>query len=242
MKKSSKIGIAVIIGLSLLHFVIWKEMSLTVNPNGSTVDVMDKSGFVVLTEAIPTLEIDVRYSQDDNFIGRPITGYSAGRVYLTIEAAAALSTVQAVLVMDGKSLKVFDGYRPQRAVDDFVSWANDLPDQKSKEKYYPFIEKETIIPDGYVAEKSGHTRGSTLDLTIVDVRGVELDMGTGWDYFGEESHVFYKNLTETQKANRMLLRDLMLKNGFKPYENEWWHFTLSPEPYPNTYFDFPIEE
>lgn len=246
MKKSSKIGIGVIIGLSLLHFVIWKGQDLTVRPSSPSIDAQSKKGFMEITQAIPTIQTDVRYALSDNFIGRPITGYKSENIYLTIEAIAALANVQEALGKEGMSLKVFDGYRPQRAVDDFVAWAADLSDQKTKAKYYPLIEKATIIPDGYVAEKSGHTRGSTLDLTIVKLNGekggnVELDMGTGWDYFGAESHVFYEKLTDQQKANRQLLRDLMLKNGFKPYENEWWHFTLDPEPYPTTYFDFIIE-
>ncbi len=246
MKKSSKIGIGVIIGLSLLHFVIWKEQDLTVTSSSSSIDVHSKRGFMEITKAIPTIQTDVRYAKHDNFIGRPITGYKGEKIYLTVEAISALANVQEALLGEGKSLKVFDGYRPQRAVDDFVAWAADLSDQKSKAKYYPLIGKETIIPDGYVAEKSGHTRGSTLDLTIVQLSdgngaNVELDMGTGWDYFGVESHVYYDKLTAQQKENRMLLRDLMLKNGFKPYENEWWHFTLDPEPYPKTYFDFIID-
>ena len=200
-----------------------------------------KQAFVDIGQEIPTIMLDVRYASNDNFTGRPIIGYKAAKIYISHEAAAVLKLIQAELQSEGLSLKIFDAYRPQRAVDDFVSWAANEHDTKTKAKYYPEIKKDRIIPDGFVAEKSGHSRGSTLDLTIVDAKGNELDMGSGWDYFGAKSHALYKGITPAQAANRMKLRDIMIRYGFKPYDEEWWHFTLVDEPYPDRYFDFEIE-
>lgn len=200
-----------------------------------------KHAFVDVGQEIPTIMLDVRYASSDNFIGRPITGYKASKIYISREAASVVKVIQAELQSEKLSLKIFDAYRPQRAVDDFVRWAADPNDIKTKAKYYPEIKKERIIPDGFVAEKSGHSRGSTLDLTIVDAEGHELDMGSGWDYFGAKSHAFYKEITQEQQANRQKLRELMIRHGFKPYDEEWWHFTLKNEPYPETYFDFEID-
>lgn len=200
-----------------------------------------KQAFVDVSQEIPTIMLDVRYASSDNFIGRPITGYKAAKIYFSHEASAALKIIQAELKSEGLSLKIFDAYRPQRAVDDFVRWAADPSDIKTKDKYYPEIKKDRIIPDGFVAEKSGHSRGSTLDLTIVDAQGNEMDMGSGWDYFGAKSHALYKGITLEQQANRQKLRELMIRHGFKPYDEEWWHFTLVDEPYPDRYFDFEIK-
>lgn len=200
-----------------------------------------KQGFVDVGQEIPTIVLDVRYASSDNFIGRPIMGYKASKIYISQEAAVALKGIQAELQSKKLSLKIFDAYRPQRAVDDFVRWAADPSDIKTKAKYYPEIKKGRIIPDGYVAKKSGHSRGSTLDLTIVDAQGVELDMGSDWDYFGAKSHAFYKEITPEQQANRQKLREVMIRHDFAPYDEEWWHFTLKNEPYPETYFDFEID-
>ncbi len=201
----------------------------------------DRQAFVDVSQEIPSIILDVRYASSDNFIGRPITGYNASKIYISRESSVILNAIQAELQSQALTLKIFDGYRPQRAVDDFVRWAADPSDVKTKAKYYPDIKKERIIPDGFVAEKSGHSRGSTLDLTIADSEGHELDMGSGWDYFGAKSHAFYKEITIEQRANRLKLRELMLRHGFLPYDEEWWHFTLKDEPYPERYFDFEIE-
>jgi len=197
--------------------------------------------FAHVDEVVPDLQIDLRYGGPDNFIGRPVDGYEGSRLILTRAAAQALGKVQEHLRAHGLALLVFDGYRPQRAVDHFVRWADDLNDQKNKVDFYPDVDKSTLFAQGYVADRSGHTRGSTLDLTIVDAAtGRALDMGTDWDHFGPESWPSYLHITPQQRANRLLLRMLMLTNGFKPYEQEWWHFTLENEPYPDTYFDFPV--
>lgn len=200
-----------------------------------------KEAFVDIGKTIPSIKLDVRYAVDDNFVGKPIDGYNAEKIFITREAAVSLRAIQEELQAAHRSLKIFDGYRPQRGVDHFVRWSTDPSDTLTKAKYYPGIRKDTIIPLGYVAEKSGHSRGSTLDLTIVGSDGIALDMGYGWDHFGPESHVFYKKLTQVQIANRMTLRDIMIRHGFEPYDEEWWHFTLRNEPYPDTYFDFIIE-
>jgi len=197
--------------------------------------------FVYADEVIPDLHVNLRYRSSENFIGRPVDGYEGSRLILTREATEALVMVQDQLRAAGLSLLVYDGYRPQRAVDHFVRWAKDLSDQVNKPAYYPDVDKGTLFEQGYIADHSGHTRGSTLDLTICDAAsGEPLDMGTPWDHFGPESWPGYADITPRQRASRLLLRLLMLDNGFKPYEQEWWHFTLANEPYPETYFDFPV--
>jgi len=197
--------------------------------------------FVYVDEVIPDLQVNLRYGGSDNFMGRPVDGYEGRRLILTRTAADALARVQAQLRTFGLSLLVYDGYRPQRAVDHFVRWATDLDDQVNKAAYYPDVDKSTLFEQGYIADRSGHTRGSTMDLVIADAAtGAPLDMGTPWDHFGPESWPNYADLTAQQRTNRLLLRSLMLDNGFTPYEQEWWHFTLANEPYPDTYFDFPV--
>jgi D-alanyl-D-alanine dipeptidase len=198
-------------------------------------------GFVHVDEIIPDLHVNLRYRGSNNFLGRPSGGYDGDRLILTAEAAAALAMVQDELREYGLSLLVYDGYRPQRAVDHFVRWGRDLDDQANKSAYYPDVDKAVLFDEGYIADRSGHSRGSTMDLTIVDATsGATLDMGTPWDHFGPESWPSYLELTAQQRANRLLLRSLMLENGFIPYEQEWWHFTLGDEPFPDTYFDFTV--
>jgi D-alanyl-D-alanine dipeptidase len=188
--------------------------------------------------------IDIRYYTNHNFVGERIDGYAVPRAILTAEAADALGRVQKELSRFGLGLKIFDAYRPQRAVAHFVRWAKDLDDVRMKKEFYPGIDKENLFRDGYIAGKSSHSRGSTIDLTIVslDARspGVELDMGTSFDCFGPRSWISCLELEPGQRANRMLLQEVMEKHGFKPYPQEWWHFTLAEEPYSDTYFDFPI--
>lgn len=202
-------------------------------------------GFVDLERFIPGLMVEARYAGTDNFIGSPIDGYDAPKVIVSQEAANALKSVQEQLTSLGYSLKVFDGYRPQRAVDHFMRWIKDKTDRKNKQVYYPSVSKGRLVSDGYIAEKSGHSRGSTVDITVMQVlpdgTRVELDMGSPWDYFGSISSPFSGEVSEDARANRMMLRMQMIAAGFKPYEAEWWHFTLTDEPYPDTYFDFPIE-
>lgn len=200
------------------------------------------NGFTYLLEIDPTIKKELRYYTSKNFVGVPIDGYKKNKIIISIPAAKALKKIQTKLLDSGLSLKVFDAYRPQQAVDHFVRWAKVMNDTLKKQLYYPDIKKSELFKLGFIALKSGHTRGSTVDLSIVDIKtSKELDMGSSYDFFGEKSHPFYKEITETQMKNRMLLRTIMIKNGFIPYDNEWWHFTLKNEPYPNTYFNFSVE-
>lgn len=189
-----------------------------------------------------TIQKELRYIGNHNFIGKPIDGYKNNIVIVSKPTAKALHKIQQELLKKDLSLKIFDAYRPQQAVNHFVRWARVLNDTLMKQEFYPNVPKRELFKRGYIASKSGHTRGSTVDLTIVNTKtGKELDMGSPYDFFGEQSHPFYKNITLTQKKNRLLLRKIMLANGFKPYDNEWWHFTLRNEPFPKTYFNFPVE-
>lgn len=225
-----------------------------------------RHGFVDVKEYIPSIVVEMRYYGSHNFVGQPIDGYKAPRCLLTEKAAKALKEAQRDLERFSFSLKVYDCYRPQRAVDYFVSWARDIGDKRTKKEFYPTIDKGNLFKYGYIAAQSTHSRGSTVDLTIVPVpvpeqeeyrQGQELfacflpegkrfrdnsiDMGTGFDCF----HIFSQTTSsETgilQRSNRLLLRTLMEKHGFVNSEMEWWHFTLKDEPYPDTYFDFVVE-
>ena len=199
-----------------------------------------ESPLVRLSDVDDTIGQDPRYAGSNNFMGRPIRGYLAPQVMLTREAAEALSKAQDAARAQGLSLLVYDGYRPQRAVDHFVEWGADLADTLNKAAYYPDVPKAELFDRGYIAERSGHSRGSTADLTLTR-NGVPLDMGTPFDFFDERSHTENPVITGDAMANRMLLRDIMSGAGFRNYVNEWWHYTLVDEPYPDTYFDVPVE-
>ena len=203
-------------------------------------------GFVYLDEAVPGVAVELRYKTSGNFVGRPVDGYGPhARAVLSAPAAEALARVQGALAPFGLGLKVFDAYRPQRAVDHFVRWGRDLADRRTKAAYYPDVAKGDLFTEGYIAERSSHSRGSTVDLTIVhrDADGAvrELDMGSGYDFFGPVSWPDSDAVTAQQRANRALLRHVMTAHGFAPYAQEWWHFTFADEPHPDTYFDFPID-
>ena len=201
----------------------------------------DATGFVSVGEAIPDVILEIRYYSTFNFIGDRIDGYERPVALLTREAADRLKEASDELGGQGYRLKIYDAYRPQKAVDHFMRWAGDPSDTRMKAFFYPELDKSVLIPGGYIAEHSGHSRGSTADLTLFDMQTQkELDMGGTFDFFGELSHPDYTGITETQYANRMLLRDTMLRHGFVPMTSEWWHFTLENEPYPDTYFTFPV--
>jgi len=198
--------------------------------------------FVYLKDIMPNLRSDLRYYGSNNFIGKPVDGYNAPRCILTKEAAYALKNVQEELERIGFGLLIYDAYRPQQATDHFVRWANDPSDTVMKMQYYPNIDKKDLFAKGYVSVKSGHSRGSTVDLTIVSLKTRHiLNMGSEYDLFDELSHVENNSVTQNQHSLRMLLKRRMEKHGFRSYEKEWWHFTLENEPYPDTYFDFPVE-
>ncbi|MGX8728474.1 MAG: M15 family metallopeptidase [Lachnospiraceae bacterium] len=201
----------------------------------------DSSDFVLLSEAVPDAILEIRYYSTYNFVGDRIDGYEEPLAFLTKEAAAALKEVSDDLLAKGYRLKIFDAYRPQMAVSHFMRWALDPDDTRMKQYFYPELDKSVLFPQGYIAEHSGHSRGSTVDLTLFDMNTEkEVDMGGTFDYFGLLSHPDYTGITTEQYANRMILREAMLSHGFKPLVEEWWHFTLANEPYPDTYFTFPI--
>lgn len=199
-------------------------------------------GFVNVKTIIPKLKLDLRYYGSNNFVGEPIDGYEKPTCILTKEAAEALKKVQEEFERLGFGLLVYDAYRPQRAVNEFVKWAKDSTDTRMKEQFYPNVAKKDLFTKGYIASKSGHSRGSTIDVTIVSLRtGHILDLGGPYDFFDKRSWVSFKNITKNQRAIRLMLQRRMVKHGFKPYDKEWWHFTLAKEPYPDTYFDFPVK-
>ena len=201
----------------------------------------DASGFVSVGEEIPDVLLEIRYYSTFNFVGSRIDGYERPVALLTRAAAARLKEVSGDLSGAGYRLKIYDAYRPQRAADHFMRWAKDASDVRMKPYFYPDLEKEALVPGGYIAGRSGHSRGSAVDLTLFDMNTQrEADMGGPFDFFGERSHPDYRGVTEEQHASRMLLRDAMLRRGFVPLAEEWWHFTLENEPYPDTYFNFPV--
>ena len=201
----------------------------------------DTSDFVLIKDIIPDVILDIRYFSENNFIGRRIDGYEEPAALLTREAAEALKQAADEFRKNGLLIKVFDGYRPQKAVSHFMRWAADPDDVRNQADYYPDLDKRVLIPQGFIAEHSGHTRGSTIDMTLCHAEtGAELDMGGPFDFFGELSHPDYKGITEQQYANRQYLREVMMRHGFRPLEEEWWHFTLAEEPFPDTYFTFPV--
>ena len=217
--------------------------------------------FVSITEAVPDAILEIRYFGTYNFVGDRVDGYLAPTAFLTKEAARALKAVSDDVMSQGYRLKIYDAYRPQKAVDHFVRWAANVPDIRMKDYFYPDLDKSVLFEQEYIMEKSGHTRGSTVDLTLFDMAtGKEVDMGGTFDWFGPESHPDFcgnpdtgeytadnsksptgRSITAGQFANRMILRAAMLRHGFKPLDSEWWHFTLRDEPFPDTYFTFPVQ-
>ena len=202
---------------------------------------MDPSGFVLLADFVPQIVQEIRYYSTYNFIGERIDGYEEPVALLTKEAARALKAVSNEVFVQGYRLKVFDAYRPACAVKQFVLWGIEDQDIRMKPYFYPALEKQALFSEGYIAKQSSHSRGSAVDLTLLDMKtGKELDMGSPFDLFSEASHPDYRGITEEQHDNRMLLQRVMVRNGFAPINCEWWHFALQDEPYPETYFNFPV--
>jgi D-alanyl-D-alanine dipeptidase len=238
-------------------------MATMAMPSSKTTTDTTPAGFVYLTEAVPDTILEIRYYSTYNFVGDRIDGYERPVAMLTVEAAKALQAVSDDVKAQGYRLKIFDAYRPQRAVTHFMNWAKDVNDTRMKQFFYPNLDKSVLFPLGYLAVKSGHSRGSTVDLTLFDmVTEKEVDMGGTFDWFGEESHPDWCGNPETgeytgdfpgntppangkinaeQFRNRLILRQAMMRHGFKPVVEEWWHFTLANEPYPDTYFDYPVK-
>lgn len=225
--------------LSLLSLLIL--LSLCVSPAQAKSGTLPE-GFVYLTDVIPDAILEIRYYSTYNFVGARVDSYNAPVAIITREAAQALKKAQQALDDQGYAIKIFDTYRPKSAVAHFVRWAADVNDAKTKEYFYPDVDKKDLFKLGYIGEKSGHSRGSTVDLTLVDKKsGREVDMGSPFDFFGKISHPDSDLVSPQQKANRMILRKAMTDAGFIPLEEEWWHFRLNNEPHPDTYFDFPVE-
>ena len=217
---------------------------------------LDSSGFVNITDVVPDAILEIRYYSTYNFVGARIDGYEQPFALMTKQAADSLRAVSDELLDKGYRIKIYDAYRPQMAVDHFVRWAEDISDTTMRQVFYPNVDKSKLFEQEYIMARSGHTRGSTVDLTLVNaLSGKEVDMGGVFDWFGGESHPDYcgnpdtgewietaNGLTEQQFRNRQVLREAMLRHGFKPLDSEWWHFTLANEPYPDTYFNFPVKQ
>lgn len=202
---------------------------------------MDSSGFVLLSDYVPGIIQEIRYYSTYNFIGDRIDGYEEPCALLSVEAARALKNASNELNVQGYRLKIFDAYRPAVAVKHFVLWGLEDTDIRMKPYFYPDLEKQDLFKIGYIASQSSHSRGSAVDLTLFDMnKGKEVDMGTPYDLFSRASHPDYTGITEEQFANRMILQKAMVRSGFLPFDCEWWHFSLSDEPYPDTYFEFPV--
>jgi len=202
---------------------------------------MDPSGFVLLADYVPHIVQEIRYYSTYNFIGERIDGYEEPCALLTVEAARALKNVSSELIVQGLRLKIFDAYRPVRTVKQFMLWGIEDQDIRMKPYFYPDLEKQALFSEGYIASQSSHSRGSTVDLTLLDMQtGKELDMGSPFDLFSSISHPDCRTISDEQFENRMTLQRAMLRSGFEPIDCEWWHFTLKNEPYPDTYFNFPV--
>lgn len=215
----------------------------TVAPRVSTATDATAAGMVEIRSVAPDMSLEIRYAGNDNFVGRPVVGYEAAGCYLHRSVAQALARVEHALRPQGLRLHIFDCYRPVRAVQDFVRWAGDLRDQSTKARYYPYLEKSVLLGD-YISPTSGHSRGATLDLSLMELREgryAALDMGTGFDYFDELAHTDSPHANANQRANRERLRAAMRREGFENYPLEWWHYTYKPEPTPDTAFDFPVK-
>ena len=200
-----------------------------------------EDGFVYLKDIDDSIIVDLKYYSNENFTGQYVEGYLSNNAILTKESALALSDAQDDFNKLGYSLILYDAYRPQRAVDFFIQWSKNLNDTINKRIYYPNFNKSELFDFGYIAYKSGHSRGSTVDVSLIEISTNKLlDMGTIFDYFGIESHTFFDDISEKQKSNRLILYEIMSNNGFKNYSKEWWHFTLKNEPY-QKYFDFLVK-
>jgi D-alanyl-D-alanine dipeptidase len=222
--------------LVLIAFILFCSVTTAVASQIS----YDKTDFAPVYTVIDDAAYDIRYYSSNNFTGNKINGYKAPVAYMTKESLKALSVAAADLRKQGYRLLIWDTYRPQKAVNNFVKWIND-PNDPGDKTFYPKLKKSDLMKGGYIASKSGHTRGSTIDLTIIKKDGSFVDMGGTFDLFSEISHPNYEKLTAEQKKNRMILRTAMIKAGFKGISSEWWHYTLRNEPFPDTYFDFDVE-
>jgi D-alanyl-D-alanine dipeptidase len=238
-----------IVATSVIIILVSSSLALPViDPTNNITDVtIEKKndlpkGFVYIDDIIPTAQYDIRYYGEHNFVGTRIDGYKAPYAIMSREGAAALKKVSDALDKKGYTLMIFDAYRPQKAVNHFITWSKDAKDVKTKEEFYPKLNKRNLFKLGYISSKSGHSRGSTIDLTLIHQSSGELvDMGGPYDFFGDISHHGTKLITKQQTSNRNVLKNMMVKHGFKAYTKEWWHYTLAKEPYPKKYYNFDVE-
>ncbi len=257
-----KIIISVLATLLVVCAIFFLVLKPSVICRNTPTDPEDASQFVTLTDAVPDAILEIRYFGTYNFVGARIDGYLEPTALLTKAAADSLKAVSDDVKTLGFRLKIYDAYRPQQAVDHFVRWAEDIPDTLMRQYFYPDLNKDVLFDQEYICAKSGHTRGSTVDLTLFDMQTEkELDMGGTFDWFGPESHPDFcgnpetmeftgdnakspvgRSITSEQFCNRMILREAMMRHGFKPFPTEWWHFTLQDEPFPDTYFNFPVRQ
>ena len=257
-----KIVLLAVAALCFICAIVCVVLCIRVEKNAAPAPTEDASQFVMLTDAVPDAILEIRYFGTYNFVGQRIDGYEEPTALLTRQAADSLRAMSDDVVRLGYRLKIYDAYRPQKAVDHFMRWAADIPDTLMKRYFYPDLDKSVLFPQEYICEKSGHSRGSTLDLTLFDMATEkELDMGGTFDWFGPESHPDFcgnpetgeytgdnhkspagRSITAEQFQHRMILRQAMLRHGFKPFDTEWWHFTLRDEPFPDTYFEFPVRK
>ena len=261
MKKLMFCIIVAVIGIG--NMVVTTSCSNSEEKNSIALSATDdNSNFVNITDVVPDVILEIRYYGTYNFVGSRIDGYEEPTALLTKQAAKALKAVSDDVMKQGYRLKIYDAYRPQKGVDHFVRWASNLNATEMKDYFYPDLDKKVLFEQEYIYERSGHTRGSTIDLTLFDMKTEkELDMGGTFDWFGPESHPDFcgnpetgeytgdnskspkgRSITAQQFANRMILRNAMLRHGFKPLDTEWWHFTLKDEPFPDTYFTFPVKK
>ena len=221
----------------LLNAALWAVCSVLAPSITAASDELIDAG-----ESVEGIVTDIRYAGKNNFLGRPVAGYRTAKCWLSREASSALSKAQRLAETQGLAILIYDCYRPQRAVDDFVQWVTGDEDKPTKAIYYPNVPRSKLIDSGYIASRSGHSRGSTIDLTLIDIESRQpLNMGTPWDYFDARSHTASTEIDEDAARNRQVLKRIMKSAGFRAYYAEWWHFTLDNEPYPDTYFDIPIE-
>ncbi len=220
--------------------ILFVSLIILISPVFASNISYDKSGFEKVSNVIDDAVYDIRYYSSYNFTGKRIRGYKAPVAYMTKESLTGLSKAANTLKKQGYRILIYDTYRPQKAVDNFVEWINN-PNDIGNKSFYPNLDKKVLIKSGYIATKSGHSRGSTIDLTIIKTDGTSVDMGGTFDLFSEVSHTYYKNLTEAQKKNRKILRDAMINAGFRGISTEWWHYTYINEPYKDTYFNFDVE-
>lgn len=250
-----------ILTLAAINFT-WLISGCSDNKRLAVTPTEDTSQFVTLTDAVPDAILEIRYFGTYNFVGQRIDGYEEPTALITKKAGDSLRAVSDELMSQGYRLKIYDAYRPQKGVDNFVRWAENISDTLMKTYFYPDLDKSVLFEQEYIMAHSGHTRGSTIDLTLFDMKTEkELDMGGTFDWFGPESHPDFcgnpetgeftgdnhksptgKSITAEQFKNRMILRRAMLSHGFKPLDTEWWHFTLKDEPFPDTYFNFPVRQ